>query len=754
MRRIFKAGFWCSLCLLVLLGHRAEAQSVLTIADSQGEPLYKVMLTYCPPDLDGVALFSDQKGLIRIEDNLHNPDTLYGTLSYLGMLQTEVLIPKGSRITIRMKADPLLLREMVVTGEYAPTHAEHSVHRVEVITATEIASLGANELGDVLQHVGNIQIWQDAVIGSGISMQGLDDRNVKICINEVPVIGRVDGKLDLGQIDIDDIERIEIVRGPMAVSYGTDAIAGVINIITKKAEARETRIGLHLEGSSEGQYDVSARIASRAEKYGYTFRAGRRYFDGWTKGDRPFTEVSAIADARRDRDWNPKGQYNLGLEHTLYRSKGNWTHRLNFLQDELKDRGLPEINDASQTIVGLDDIYTTYRVDNSLSYGRKFENGIKYKGFLAHNYFLRERDQLRSDLTGVHSSSTEVDSTIYHAITTRQIFSHNYTDLLRTQFGVDGSWEHSRGERIQGDPDFWQMAAFISMEWEPLDGLLIRPGLRAGYHSIFSMPVVPSIAFRYRKRAHTLRASYGRGFRAPAFKELYLSFFDTNHNVSGNANLTPERSHNLGISHSFSQYKSTLHWSSEVSLFYNSIDDLISLVQDDLGNQGVAPFTYFNLDKVTTQGGRVSMDLTMDNWKMGAGFGLTGKEQFENDTLLVPMNYFEQINASLRYNLKNKGLSLALNWTYNGAQDRVIIREDNLERFFQSGYSMLDLNLSKSLWEKRLSVDVGVRNVLDITDIEVSGGQGVHQGARGRTLLAMGRNYFIGLKYSLKLKGA
>ncbi len=384
--------------MLVFMGQKAEAQSFLTVTDSQGESLYKAMLIYSPSEMDGVALFSDEEGLIRIEDSSYNPDTLLGTLSYLGMLETEVLLPRGSRISIQMKADPLLLNEMVITGEYAVTHAEHSVHRVEVISAEEIQSIGANELGDVLQHAGDIQIRQDAVIGSGISLQGLDDRNVKICINEVPIIGRVDGKLDLGQIDIDDIERIEIVRGPMAVSYGTDAIAGVINIITKKAEAKETRIGMHLEASSEGQYDISGRVASRGDQYGYTLSAGRRYFDGWTPGDSPFTEDTPIADERRDRGWNPKEQYMIGLDHTLYRPKGNWTHRLSFLQETLTDRGLPIVNDVSQTIVALDDVYTTYRLDNSISYARAFDSGIKYNGFVAHNYFLRERDQFLSDL--------------------------------------------------------------------------------------------------------------------------------------------------------------------------------------------------------------------------------------------------------------------------------------------------------------------------------------------------------------------
>lgn len=742
-----------SLCSLVFLNQHVEAQSFLTVQDEQGEPLYKAMLIY-----DGVkrheALYSNEEGRIHIEEHVFLSDTLNGELRYLGMAFKEVRIPNNTRLTIAMQADPLLLKEMVVTGEYSPTHAEHSIHRVDVITADDIAVLGANELGDVLQHSSDIQIRQDAVIGSGITMQGLDDRNVKICINEVPIIGRVDGKLDLGQIDLDDIERIEIVKGPMAVSYGTDAIAGVINIITKKADARGSAIGLHVEASSEGQYDISGRFASRADRYGYSLRAGRRYFDGWSRGDSPFQEEDPIADTRRDRGWNSKEQYSLGFDQTFYGEKEEWTHRLNFLDQELKDRGLPIINDASQTIVALDDTYNTLRFDNSLAYARTFLSGIKYNGFLSHNYFLRERSQLLSDLTGVDSRSLEVDSTVYHAITTRQTFSHSYNDSLRTQFGIDGSWETSNGERIAGSPDFWQMAGFISMEWEPIEGLLLRPGVRAGYHSIFNMPMVPSMAIRYRHESHTLRASYGRGFRAPAFKELYLAFFDSNHNVYGNADLTPERSHNLSYSHSYSRHSSKMRWSTELSLFYNSIDDLISLVQDGLGNEGVAPFTYLNLDKVTTQGGRISGELSRDHWKFGAGFGLIGKEQFENDTILVPMNYFEQVNASLVYSLEEQGMGFAFNWTYNGARDEVVIRDTDLDQFHQSGYSMLDFNVSKSLWNGHVMLDLGIRNLLDVTDIEVSGGQGAHQGVRDRTLLAMGRNYFVSLKYDLKLKGS
>ena len=126
------------------------------------------------------------------------------------------------------------LIELVITGNYKPTGIDKSVLPTRNITLEKLAPLGLQNVADVLKYQANIRIQQDPLLGSGMSMQGISGENVKILIDGVPVIGRQNGNIDLSQLNIYNVERIEVVEGPLSVQYGTNALAGTINIITKK----------------------------------------------------------------------------------------------------------------------------------------------------------------------------------------------------------------------------------------------------------------------------------------------------------------------------------------------------------------------------------------------------------------------------------------------------------------------------------------------------------------------------------------
>jgi outer membrane receptor for ferrienterochelin and colicins len=131
------------------------------------------------------------------------------------------------------------LGEVVVTAQYRPTNVENSVFKMRVITAQKIQAMGAQNLRDVLANELNIRISQDNILGSGINMQGISGQNVKILVDGVPVVGRLNGNIDVSQLVMDNVERIEVIEGPLSVVYGTDALAGTINIITKKSQLRK-----------------------------------------------------------------------------------------------------------------------------------------------------------------------------------------------------------------------------------------------------------------------------------------------------------------------------------------------------------------------------------------------------------------------------------------------------------------------------------------------------------------------------------
>jgi outer membrane receptor for ferrienterochelin and colicins len=130
------------------------------------------------------------------------------------------------------------LETAVVTGQYKPQSVRNSVYQVKVISKERIQKQGAAKLQDVLNSELNIRFSQDiATGGSGITMLGMGGQNIKVLVDGLPLIGRqgTTNEININQIDINSIERIEIVEGPMSVIYGADALAGVINIITKKA---------------------------------------------------------------------------------------------------------------------------------------------------------------------------------------------------------------------------------------------------------------------------------------------------------------------------------------------------------------------------------------------------------------------------------------------------------------------------------------------------------------------------------------
>lgn len=130
------------------------------------------------------------------------------------------------------------IEEVVLTGQYTQQSINKSIYKVEVIDAQQIKNMAATNVADVLNQSLNILITSDRNSGnSTASLLGLGGEYTKILIDNIPVVGDVGlgNNIDLTKLNINNVERIEVVRGSMGVDYGSNAVAGVINIITKKA---------------------------------------------------------------------------------------------------------------------------------------------------------------------------------------------------------------------------------------------------------------------------------------------------------------------------------------------------------------------------------------------------------------------------------------------------------------------------------------------------------------------------------------
>src|SRR5690554_3062172 len=153
------------------------------------------------------------------------------------------------------------LDEVVVTGQYEPQSIKHSVYRVRTITNEQIRLRASTTVENILNTQLGMRFSNDLTLGeSDIQLMGMSGQNVKVLVDGIPLIDRGATKQSLSQIDVNNIERIEVVEGPMSVTYGTDALAGVINIITKK-------------GTTSNNLVVAARI--QEESAGSEYNAFR-----------------------------------------------------------------------------------------------------------------------------------------------------------------------------------------------------------------------------------------------------------------------------------------------------------------------------------------------------------------------------------------------------------------------------------------------------------------------------------------------
>jgi outer membrane receptor for ferrienterochelin and colicins len=139
---------------------------------------------------------------------------------------------------------------------------------------------------------------QDQVLGSGLTMNGLSGQNIKFLVDGVPVIGRLDGNIDISQLNLNNVERIEVVNGPMAASYGTDASGGVINLITRQQVDKPLHAGANVLYESVGHYNLDFLSGYNTGKSSVVLSAGRNFFEGWSQ-----------TDTGRWQAWKPKEQY-------------------------------------------------------------------------------------------------------------------------------------------------------------------------------------------------------------------------------------------------------------------------------------------------------------------------------------------------------------------------------------------------------------------------------------------------------------
>lgn len=687
-----------------------------------------------------MVVLTDNRGMAVMPSYSGAHHIIVSHLAYESHYDTLTWI--SNNLIISLKAKKITLDEVVVTAEYRPRMAGESIHPVKVISRKAIETMAATDLAQVLERELSMRISQNMILGKGLSMNGMSGQNIKILMDGVPVTGRMDGNIDLGQLNMSTVERIEVVNGPMAAGFGTDAAGGVVNIITRQSPSNHYEAGVNLMYETVGWYNTDFLTGYRSGKTSVLVNGGRNFFDGWSPQDTGRVEL-----------WNPKEQYfgQVNLNYVL--SKMIFSYRLNGMHETVFNKGEPRL--SPYFAYAFDENYKTLRLINQLNYTYTLTGRHSLNTTLSHSLYQRTKNTFRKDFITLEetevSGSGYNDTTLMNTWSAKSVFStSDEKRRLNYQAGIDLTHEYATGTRFAGDRiTTGDYALFAGAEYRVTSRLEIKPSVRYGYNTSYTQPLIPSLMIRYSwTPSLTTRLSYGKGFRAPGIKERYLYFVDVNHNIRGNENLLPESSHNFFLNVNHHIHKGSWDFSTDLNGFYTDISNLITLAQPDLSS---SLYTYVNIGEYSTHGGSLSAEVTRGHWSVNAGFSYTGR----NNTLSGMENvneylYSPDAKARIRYELTRMGLSISVIAKYNGEQPVYIINQDgSISQSINEAYTFVDVSLQKSFFSKALTVATGVRNLTDVTSINASVQGSAHSGGSGSLSVGTGRSGFIKLQYLL-----
>ncbi|CAM4091098.1 TonB-dependent siderophore receptor [Zobellia roscoffensis] len=675
------------------------------------------------------------------------------------------------------------LEEVVVTGQYNKQSVDKSVFQVKVISREVIDNLAANNLADVLNQTLNINIIPNPSSGkSGVQLFGLDSQYFKILIDNVPLINDegLGNNTDLTQLNLDDVEQVEIVEGSMGVQYGSNAVSGIINIITKKSSKYKWQISPYIQeetvGNEYGLFDEGRHIQSLkvghniSEKWYVNGTYTRNNFAGHFGGREG--QNYEFNDGKRGYEWLPKIQNNAKALIRYNGNKVNAFYRFEYFDEEVSRYDSlvrTNLNSATQTTnpTASDEIFTSKRFNHHLNFSGNIGEKTTYDASFSYQqqkrnvetYNYRIKTQEKFD---VKEFEYESRKGFYSRGTLNNLFANNWSSY---QLGYEISTIDGYSSSLAGDFETDNIErrlesydVFSSAEYDLNKKWSVRPGVRGLFSSKFDPQTALSLSSRYLfDNGYQLRAVLGTSPRSPNYNELFTYFVDINHDMRGNEDLSPERGYSafLHLKKDFWAGNDTWSLKNKLSAWYLSVDDRIELT---IVNTNPLAYQYNNIDSYKTWGLSYTNTVSYDNLQLSAGVSFSGQSKtlesqadFNDDYL-----YSLQLNGNLSYRIPKWNTVVSAYYKHTGKQYQFVqSQNDDGDVIFlkeeQDQYSWLDATLKKSFIDNKFQVTIGARNLLNITRVNTVsvGGGSVHANPTSGLLLGYGRSYFLKLSYNL-----
>jgi len=631
-------------------------------------------------------------------------------------------------------------RKVIISASRTETQLSESVVQVEVISKDDIRSRGARTVSDVLNNQNGFFI-QRSFAGDNVQIQGLDSTYLLILRDGERLNGRINGgQYDLTRLRVENIERIEIVRGSSSAVYGADAIAGVINIITRQPAKPQAEV--RVQGGNLGAFDTAAAVALPLGQFGVKAAGGYR-----TQQPFRYDQTKTETNGRGITDYSGEGgvEYNFSqnwvaaiqgdyqrrrLWGTDKGTGGGYFNRTNLTETGQAAFRLHTRRNDSSTGASADEANRTVERDDA-KLKKELNQNYSKADYRINGSYTAFRDQFlydqQRDTAGDNYEDTRENTYVGHAQAALPIF-----DAGRLTLGAEGFFENINTPRVV--PNFnkrHRLSGYTQFETRLLESLIMAPGIRYDRDSQFGDYVSPRVGTKWGNEDFILRASVGLGYRAPSFRELYLYFENPSagYVVNGNNSLKAEssKSANLGI-----EAYVTKRMSIDSNAYFNDLTNLIQTsTAGQLGN--VQRYQYKNIASAYTTG--VDNRLTYylgKYWRATLGYSFTWAYDRLNSRYLEGRSMHRgTVGLMLRYKRFLLRGQLALNDRRPYYGD-VVGQPASTSPLYSAPYATIDVN-----------AELGIYGGISV----YAGGENLNSAADATYLPLPPARYFAGLRY-------
>lgn len=648
------------------------------------------------------------------------------------------------------------MNPVVVTGNAHHEYLKSSTTPVHVMTNREIEKTGVSTFNDALTKLmPNVEFMPNAM-GSYLRLNGLGNKYILILINGRKITGDIAGNVELDRINMGQVKRIEVLNGAASSLYGSDAIGGVINIITSQPKDQLVSVTANTRISGKGQFTQSANV--NISYKGLTSSTNFKHDEADSYRNNPLEYAKGNSgDTQECVDPLFLGYHTNSIgERLSYQpiEKVSVYGEINHSY-KMTDRPLP--------IEGKEGGYTYDLRFKTL----RFNAGANYKFSQKHSVQIDfTSDNYRYGYEYNSAASGNFSKGDYDLKKRQQFYDvelkniNRFTSKSTTIFGLDYRNDFLLATAGNTDNHAYTLSAYGQHDMQAIKDFRVTLGVRYDKHETFGSRFTPKVALSFAPGDFNFRINYARGFRAPGLDELYYHYFKSKMGgkpvvTFGNKDLNPETSDYISLSGSYTNNR----FSITITGFMNFIDDMI--VKDNLSIDDAAKsmlmkefpndITEATFKKMTTYGQYVNSDKGIIK-----GINVHSSYIITND-LSITANYAYTyartktagVWETLERSVKNSA-TVAANYSHSWGKYTL---NANLNGRFQSktyfidyenapGFGTVSLNTTHSFHFSKFLVEpsLGVDNIFDKVDNRIDWSK------RRYAYLSSGRMLVAGVK--------